>query len=116
VATSHASQGKTVDRVFIGQSTQSWGATSREQFYVSASRGRQQVTVYTDDKSALRDAIQRSDDRLTATELVARRPDSRKHLVRQRSRLHSLLRRREPRPERSNRWSELQLRQEVSRD
>ncbi|QJW98415.1 MobF family relaxase [Frigoriglobus tundricola] len=71
VATSHASQGKTVDRVFIGQSSQSWPATSREQFYVSASRGRQQVTVYTDDKDVLRDAIQQSHEKLAATELLA---------------------------------------------
>ena len=59
-ATSHASQGKTVDRVFIGQSSRSWPAASSEQFYVSASRGRQQVTVYTDDKAALREAMRTS--------------------------------------------------------
>jgi conjugative relaxase-like TrwC/TraI family protein len=71
VVTSHASQGKTVDRVFIGQSADSFGAASREQFYVSASRARQQVTVYTDDKESLLSAVQRSDDRLSATELVS---------------------------------------------
>ncbi len=70
VVTSHASQGKTVDRVFIGESAESLGAASREQFYVSASRGREQVTVYTDDKHRLLEAINRPDDRLTATELV----------------------------------------------
>ena len=68
--TSYASQGKTVDRVFIGESAESLGAASREQFYVSASRGREQVTVYTDDKHRLIEAINRTDDRLTATELV----------------------------------------------
>ncbi|MGL6075440.1 MAG: MobF family relaxase [Fimbriiglobus sp.] len=72
VTTSHAAQGKTVDRVLIGQSSQSWGAASREQFYVSASRGRHQVVVYTDDKDSLRDAIQQTDPRLSASELVAR--------------------------------------------
>ncbi len=71
VVTSHASQGKTVDRVFIGQSSQSLPASSREQFYVSASRGREGVTVYTDDKAALLDAVNRSDERLSATEFVA---------------------------------------------
>jgi len=70
VVTSHASQGKTVDRVFIGQSAQSFPASSREQFYVSASRGREQVLVFTDDKSELLDAINRSDERLSGTELV----------------------------------------------
>jgi hypothetical protein len=72
VTTSHASQGKTVDRVLVGQSSESWGASSREQFYVSASRGRHQVVVYTDDKESLRDAIQQTDPRLSASALMAR--------------------------------------------
>jgi conjugative relaxase-like TrwC/TraI family protein len=73
VVTSHASQGKTVDRVFIGQSSESFPASSREQFYVSVSRARQQATIYTDDKESLLDAVSRSDDRMTATEFVADR-------------------------------------------
>jgi ATP-dependent exoDNAse (exonuclease V) alpha subunit len=73
VVTSHASQGKTVDRVFIGQSSESFPASSREQFYVSVSRARQQATIYTDDKESLLDAVSRSDDRVTATEFVADR-------------------------------------------
>jgi len=71
--TSHGSQGKTVDRVLIGESAESYAAASREQFYVSCSRGRKSVAVYTDDKSALLEAVCRSDDRLTATELVTSR-------------------------------------------
>jgi conjugative relaxase-like TrwC/TraI family protein len=67
--TSHASQGKTVDRVFIAQSAASLPATSREQFYVSVSRGREAARIYTDDKAALRDAVGRSDRRISATEL-----------------------------------------------
>jgi len=74
--TSHASQGKTVDRVFIGQSSESFPASSREQFYVSVSRGREGVTIYTDDKEALLDAVSRSNDHVSATELVSGR-DSR---------------------------------------
>ena len=70
VVTSHASQGKTVDHVFIGQSSASWGASSREQFYVSASRGRKQVSIYTDDKASLLKSVNQTDPRLTATELV----------------------------------------------
>ncbi|QDU45223.1 Multifunctional conjugation protein TraI [Symmachiella dynata] len=70
VVTSHSSQGKTVDRVFVGQSSQSFPASSREQFYVSASRARERVTIYTDDKQALRDAINHGDERLSATEFV----------------------------------------------
>jgi hypothetical protein len=75
VVTSHASQGKTVDHVFIGQSAQSFPASSREQFYVSVSRGRTKATVYTDDKHSLLEAVRQSDDRLTATEFVAGRED-----------------------------------------
>ncbi len=73
VATSHASQGKTIDRVLIGQSAESFPASSREQFYVSVSRGRQQATIYTDDKKALLAAVSRSDDRVAATEFVNKR-------------------------------------------
>jgi conjugative relaxase-like TrwC/TraI family protein len=68
--TSHASQGRSVDRVFVGQSSESFPASSREQFYVSASRGKERVTVYTDDKHALLDAVCRADERLSATELL----------------------------------------------
>jgi hypothetical protein len=73
VMTSHASQGKSVDRVFIGQSADSLRASSREQFYVSVSRGREHATVYTDDKAALLEAVSHSDDRLSATAFVAGR-------------------------------------------
>jgi ATP-dependent exoDNAse (exonuclease V) alpha subunit len=68
--TSHSSQGKSVDRVFVGQSSQSFPATSREQFYVSCSRGRESVTVYCDDKEALSEAVEQSDERISATELI----------------------------------------------
>jgi conjugative relaxase-like TrwC/TraI family protein len=70
VVTSHSSQGKTVDRVFVGQSSESFPASSREQFYVSASRAKESVTIYTDNKQDLLDAVSRSDERLSATELV----------------------------------------------
>jgi conjugative relaxase-like TrwC/TraI family protein len=70
VVTSHASQGKTVDRVFVGQGSLSAVASSREQFYVSCSRAKESVTVYCDDKEALREAVVQSDERLSATELT----------------------------------------------
>ena len=71
--TSHASQGKTVDQVLIAQSTLSAPASSREQFYVSVSRGREGVRIYTDDKEALRGQILRSGQRGSATELLEQR-------------------------------------------
>ncbi len=46
VVTSHAAQGKTVDHVYIGQSAASLGATSREQFYVSASRQEERADLH----------------------------------------------------------------------
>jgi ATP-dependent exoDNAse (exonuclease V) alpha subunit len=71
VVTSHAAQGKTVDRVFIGQSADSFAATSREQFYVSCSRGRKSATVYTNDKQALRVQLARSEQQLAARDVAA---------------------------------------------
>ncbi len=70
VITSHASQGKTVDHVLIVQSSYSFAASSREQFYVSASRARSSATVYTDDKQRLRQAIERTESTRSASELV----------------------------------------------
>ena len=73
VATSHASQGKTVDRVLIAMGGESLGAINAEQFYVSVSRGRDQATIFSDLPAAqLREAIQRTDGRKSATELMGR--------------------------------------------
>ncbi len=70
VVTSHASQGKTVDKVFIGQSSLSFPASNRRQFYVSVSRGREQALVFTDDKRELLKAVERPDEPLSATEFA----------------------------------------------
>ena len=45
--TSHSSQSKTVDEVLVVASSRSFGAVNREQFYVSISRGRERVQVFT---------------------------------------------------------------------
>jgi conjugative relaxase-like TrwC/TraI family protein len=74
VETSFGSQGKTVRRVIIGQSSQSFPASNMEQIYVSASRAREGLRLYTDDKDELREAIARSSAKLAATDLVAARP------------------------------------------
>jgi hypothetical protein len=68
--TSHVAQSKTVDRVFVAQSAASQGASSGEQFYVSVSRAREAVTVYTDDKARLVETIQSSGARMAAHELL----------------------------------------------
>jgi hypothetical protein len=70
VVTSHASQGKTVDVSLIALGSESFAAANREQFYVSVSRGREAVRLYTDDKAAMMDAVQGSAARLSATELM----------------------------------------------
>ena len=70
--TSHASQGRTVDHVLIAVNSETAVAANLSQFYVSASRGREQVQIYTDDLDFLRQAVQRPGTRLSATELVER--------------------------------------------
>jgi hypothetical protein len=70
VVTSHASQGKTVDVSLIALGAESFSAATREQFYVSVSRGREAVRLYTDNKAAMMDAVQSSAARLSATELM----------------------------------------------
>lgn len=70
VVTSHASQGRTVDVSLIALGHESFAAANKEQFYVSVSRGREAVRLYTDDKAAMMDAVQHSGARLSATELM----------------------------------------------
>ena len=78
VTTSHASQGKTVKHVLIAQSTAYGGAASAEQFYVSVSRGKKSVEIFTDDKAELREQIQRSHQRQSAISLLKNQPDTAK--------------------------------------
>jgi hypothetical protein len=70
VVTSYASQGKTVDRVFVAQPSSTFEATNSKQFYVSASRAREKVTFYTDDKAELLKHVSDFGDRQSAIELV----------------------------------------------
>jgi hypothetical protein len=70
VVTSHASQGKTVDVPLVALGSESFAAANREQLYVSLSRGRENVRLYTDDKAAMLDAVKGSSARLSATELM----------------------------------------------
>ena len=87
VVTSHASQGKTVDKVFIGQSSQSFPASNRRQFYVSVSRGKEQAVVFTDDKEEMRKAVEQADEPLSATEFL----EARRRKIPVRQRLHKSL-------------------------
>jgi conjugative relaxase-like TrwC/TraI family protein len=78
VITSHASQGKTVDVALVALGQESFAAATREQAYVSVSRGKEAVRIYTDDKAAMLDAIKASAARLSATELMQAEPAKRK--------------------------------------
>jgi len=73
--TSYASQGKTVDEVFIHQPAATFPATDAKQFYVSVSRGRDSVHIYTDDKEQLLDYASEIGDRKSALELVGEHHD-----------------------------------------
>ena len=75
--TSHSSQGKTVDRVLVASGSESFAATNREQVYVSVSRGRESVILYTDDKARLREEIRASGRRMSAVEMIEDRPEGR---------------------------------------
>lgn len=68
--TSYAAQGKTVDHVLISQPSSTFGATDARQLYVSVSRGRESVTIYTDDKISLLENASRLGNRQSAVELL----------------------------------------------
>lgn len=68
--TSHASQGKTVDHVLLAINSRSALTTgSSEQAYVSISRGRHSVTIYTDCKEAVMEAAKISSVRPSGHDL-----------------------------------------------
>jgi ATP-dependent exoDNAse (exonuclease V) alpha subunit len=68
-STSHSSQGATVDRVIVNIDTaRSAELVNRKHFYVSISRARHGVTVYTDDHSTLRHAVGRTREKSIALE------------------------------------------------
>jgi conjugative relaxase-like TrwC/TraI family protein len=78
--TSHASQGTTVDKVFLA------GAASREGLYVAATRGRESVRIFVPDREDFLDAAGlRSEARTSAMEFTRHReirPVFRSHLAR----------------------------------
>lgn len=70
--TSYASQGKTVDTVLFSDS-QSKAATNRNQWYVSISRARRKIRIYTSDKEALRENLLRAGERPLALDFTNQR-------------------------------------------
>jgi conjugative relaxase-like TrwC/TraI family protein len=68
--TSHASQAKTVEQVIVSVPVRSFSQANEAQFYVSMSRARWAMHVFTDSKVALRDAVTRPSKRLSSWELL----------------------------------------------
>jgi conjugative relaxase-like TrwC/TraI family protein len=68
--TSYGSQGKTVDYVLFSDSTIK-AATNAQQWYVSISRGRRGIRIFTPDKEQLRENIRRTGHRPLAMEFAA---------------------------------------------
>ena len=68
--TSYGSQGKTVDYVLFSDSTVK-PATNAQQWYVTISRGRRGIRIFTPDKQQLRENVTRSGHRPLAMELAA---------------------------------------------
>ncbi|GAB5404402.1 MAG: hypothetical protein Aurels2KO_26330 [Aureliella sp.] len=71
VITSHASQGKDRKLAIAAMGAESLPAINAKQFYVTVSRGSEDVAIYVDNKQRVRSAIQRSGEQLSATELVS---------------------------------------------
>ncbi len=67
--TSYAAQGKTVDHVLFSDSAVR-AATNQNQWYVTISRGRKGVKIFTTDKIQLRENVARSGDRTLALDLA----------------------------------------------
>jgi hypothetical protein len=70
--TSYGSQGKTVDHVLFSDSAIR-AATNSQQWYVTISRGRKSIQIFTPDKDQFRHAIIRSGERELALDLLSAR-------------------------------------------
>jgi len=70
--TSYASQGKTVDTVLFSDS-QNKAATNRNQWYVSISRARRKIRIYTSSKEELRENLQREGERPLAIDFAGKK-------------------------------------------
>src|SRR5437016_8673860 len=69
--TSYGSQGRTVDYVLFSDSTVK-AATNAQQWYVTISRGRRGIQIFTSDKQQLRENVTRPGQRPLALDLVPR--------------------------------------------
>lgn len=72
VQTSHAAQGKDANDVLIAQGTMSLPAINAKSLYVSVSRAKREVRIYTDDIKSLHQTVTRSGERMSAREIADR--------------------------------------------
>jgi hypothetical protein len=70
--TSHASQGKTVDQVIVSVPVSAFSQANQAQFYVSMSRARASMHLFTDSKAALKEAVMRPSERLSPYEFISK--------------------------------------------
>lgn len=68
--TSHSAQSKSVRHVLVAQSEDSFLAASKEQFYVSCSRGKEVIRIYTDNRQGLQEAVGNTARRMAGIELA----------------------------------------------
>lgn len=69
-STSVSAQGLTVNTVLVAMGAESVPAMSREQFYVSVSRGKRRVRLYVDDVKEVREAVKHTSARPSAHDLT----------------------------------------------
>jgi ATP-dependent exoDNAse (exonuclease V) alpha subunit len=82
--TSHASQGVSVHKIFVGISSESLSATNQRTAYVAMTRGKEMAQIFTDDREELLKAMSRSDEPLSATNLAEsaeRKPSMKNRLL-----------------------------------
>jgi hypothetical protein len=70
VVTSFAAQGKTVDQLIASVPIDAFAQVNEAQFYVTMSRARYAMHLFTDSIAALREAVCRPSERLSGLELV----------------------------------------------
>jgi hypothetical protein len=99
VTTSHSAQARTVRRAIVVQSSLSFPASRPEQLYVSASRAKEQTIIFTDSKAELRAVVGQEAKRISATELMRRKPHGLMQRLKDRIALMRRLTYLEPRPE-----------------
>ena len=75
--TSHAAQGKTVDQVIVSVPVAAFSQANQAQFYVSMSRARASMHLFTDSKVALKEAVMRPSERFLPYEVISKNDNER---------------------------------------